>query len=280
MKESSFTCDHDVPAPSCAEELLVDSNNLSVGLAFIAGLVSFLSPCVLSLVPAYAGYLSSRAITAQGEIIENRWGTVAHGLAFVLGFSAVFVALGAAAGALGTALFQARELLTKTGGIVVILFGLHTMGVIHIPFLEYDTRRQQAPDRRLGYLSSSLMGVFFSAGWSPCVGPVLGAVLTFALNAGNIGRGVVLLSAYSLGLGIPFLIAAAGIGRVSELLRRYGKYMRYTSFVAGLFLIVIGLLLLTDSLQVFARFAFVSDWQIFLEDGAVAFWQQLTRGAR
>jgi len=269
----------------------VDPNHLSFGLAFVVGLVSFLSPCVLSLVPAYVGYLGSRAITSNGETIENRWGTVAHGLAFVLGFSVVFVALGAAASALGAALFEACGLLTKIGGVIVILFGLHTMGVIHIPFLEYDTRRQQAPDRRLGYLSSSLMGVFFpasaasadaaeSTGWSPCVGPVLGAVLTLALNANDVGRGVVLLSAYSLGLGIPFLMAAAGIGRVSRLLRRYGKYMRYMSFVAGLFLFGIGLLLFTDSLQVFARYAFLSDLQTYIDEGVVTFWQRLTRGGQ
>jgi cytochrome c-type biogenesis protein len=226
------------------------------------------------------GYLSSRAITAQGEIIENRWGTVAHGLAFVLGFSAVFIALGAAASAVGAALFEARGLLTKAGGLIVIVFGLHTMGVIHIPFLEYDTRRQQAPDRRLGYLSSSLMGVFFSAGWSPCVGPVLGAVLTLALNANDAGRGVVLLSAYSLGLGIPFLIAAAGIGRVSDWLRRYKKYMRHMSVGAGLFLIGVGLLLFTDSLQIFARYAFVSNLQTYLDEGVVTFWRSLTRGGQ
>lgn len=258
----------------------MDPNNLSVGLAFIAGLVSFLSPCVLSLVPAYMGYLGSRAITAQGEIIENRWGTVAHGLAFVLGFSAVFITLGAAASVVGAALFEARGLLTKAGGLIVIVFGLHTMGVIHIPFLEYDTRRQQAPDRRLGYLSSSLMGVFFSAGWSPCVGPVLGAVLTLALNANGVGRGVVLLSAYSLGLGIPFLIAAAGIGRVSDWLRRYRKTMRHMSVVAGLFLIVVGLLLFTGSLQIFARYAFVSNLQTYLDEGVVTFWRSLTGGGR
>lgn len=126
----------------------MDPNNVSVGLAFIAGIVSFLSPCVFSLVPAYVGYLGSRTITPEGVAIENRWETVAHGLAFVLGFSAVFVALGMAASAVGLILYDARGLLTKIGGVIVILFGLHTMGAIHIPFLDYDTRRQQAPNRR------------------------------------------------------------------------------------------------------------------------------------
>jgi cytochrome c-type biogenesis protein len=254
----------------------VTPDNIPFGLAFLAGLASFLSPCVLSLVPAYIGYLSSRAVTTTGETTENRWGTVLHGLAFVLGFSAVFVALGATASAVGALLYDFKGVLVKVGGVVVILFGLHTLGIIHIPFLEYDTRRQQAPDRRLGYLSSALMGIFFSAGWAPCVGPVLGAVLTLALNAEGVSRGVVLLSAYSMGLGIPFLLAAAGIGNISLVLRQYGKYLRYVSIATGIFLIFIGVLLLTNSLSFFARYAAFTEFQNTLDQGVVNFWYWLT----
>ncbi|MGH2524734.1 MAG: cytochrome c biogenesis CcdA family protein, partial [Anaerolineales bacterium] len=220
----------------------MDPNNVPFGLAFLAGFASFVSPCVLSLVPAYVGYLSSRAVTAtaDGQTVENRGATLAHGLAFVLGFSLVFIGLGATASAVGALLYDLKGLLIKIGGLIVIVFGLHTMGVIHIPFLEYDTRRQQAPDPRWGYASSALMGVFFSAGWSPCVGPVLGAVLTMALNADGVNRGAVLLAAYSLGLGIPFLLAAAGVGNVSQILRRYHRQLRYVSIVTGVFLVVIG----------------------------------------
>src|SRR3972149_4426280 len=151
--------------------------NITVGLAMLAGLASFLSPCVLALVPAYVSYLGGRSVTAGGEVIENRWGTFSHGLAFVGGFSVVFVALGAVASTIGAVLFDLRPLLTKIGGVVVVIFGLHTLGIIRIPFLDMDTRRQVRPDPGLGYLSSALMCVFFSAGWSPGVGPVLGAVL-------------------------------------------------------------------------------------------------------
>ncbi len=256
----------------------MNPGELSVGLAFLAGLVSFLSPCVLSLVPAYLGYLSSQVVTPEGQVIKNRWGTFLHGAAFVLGFSVIFVTLGAAAGALGTLLYAARAWVTKIGGLLVILFGLHTLGVIHLPFLDYDTRRQRAPDQRWGYLSSSLMGVFFSAGWSPCVGPVLGAVLTLALNTNQVSRGVALLSAYSLGLGIPFLIAAAGMGQISEWLRRYRRYLRFMSIVAGVFLIGIGLLLFTDTLQILARYALVSDTQTYLDERVVTFWRALVAG--
>ena len=260
------------------EMTIVDPTHVSVGLALLAGLVSFLSPCVLSLVPAYVGYLSSRSLTPESATVEHRWETVAHGLAFVLGFSIVFVALCAAASAIGTLLFDARGLLTKVGGVVVILFGLHTLGVIHIPFLEYDTRRSRAPNRRLGYLSSALIGVFFSAGWAPCVGPVLGAVLTLALTAEALGRCVVLLAAYSLGIGVPFLFAAAGVGRVSALLRRYRHAMRYASLASGAFLILIGVLVFTDSLQALANVTFVSDVQSSLDEGVVGFWRWLMGG--
>jgi cytochrome c-type biogenesis protein len=150
------------------------------------------------------------------------------------------------------------------------------MGVIHITFLEYDTRRQQAPDPRLGYLSSALMGVFFSAGWAPCVGPVLGAVLTMALSADGVNRGAVLLTAYSLGLGIPFLLAAAGLGNISALLRRYSRHLRYVSFVTGLFLVIIGVMLLTNTLTRFAAIASFAEFQILLEQRVVDFWQWVT----
>jgi cytochrome c-type biogenesis protein len=256
----------------------MDPNNISFGLAFLAGLASFISPCVLSLVPAYVGYLGSRAVVTSGQAVENRWATMSHGLAFVLGFSVVFVALGVTASAIGALLYDLQGILTRIGGLVVIVFGLHTMGVIHIPFLEYDTRRQQAPDPRLGYLSSALMGVFFSAGWAPCVGPVLGAVLTMALSADGVNRGAVLLSAYSLGLGIPFLLAAAGLGNVSQLLRRYSRYLRYVSIVTGVFLIIIGVMLFTNTMTRFASIASFAEFQVTLEQGVVEFWQWLTGG--
>jgi len=154
----------------------METSQISVGLALLAGLASFLSPCVFSLVPAYVGYLGG--LSAGDETGKsNRWVTFSHGLAFVLGFSVVFVLLGVAASFAGGLLYDLRFWLSKIGGIVVVVFGLHMIGVFHIPFLAYDTRVQQAPDPKLGYLSSALMGVFFSAGWSPCVGPVLGAIL-------------------------------------------------------------------------------------------------------
>lgn len=238
----------------------MDPSEVTIGLALLAGLASFLSPCVLALVPAYVGYLGGVSISPEGVVARNRWTTFAHGLAFVLGFSLVFVLLGAAASLAGALLYDFRTWLARIGGLVVILFGLHTMGVIHIPFLDYDTRRQVAPDRRYGYLSSVMMGVFFSAGWAPCVGPVLGAVLTLALSSAALGQGVLMLTAYSIGLAIPFLLAALGVGRVAELMRRHANTVRYASFVTGALMVVVGVMLLTGTLERLARFGFFVDF--------------------
>ncbi len=253
-------------------------DNLSFGLALFAGLISFLSPCVLSLVPVYLGYLGSRTVTPGSSATASRWGTFSHGLAFVLGFSAVFVALGMTATALGAFLFDIRGLLTRVGGVVVIILGLHTMGLIRLSFLDMDTRVQRAPNGRFGYASSAMMGVFFSAGWSPCVGPVLGAVLTLAFNADDLGRGLWLLVAYAIGLGIPFLIAAAWAGQFSAWLRRYGNLRRYAGPLAGGFLVCIGVLLFTDSLAMLATNGAVANLQVRLDEGAITLWQQIFGG--
>ena len=184
------------------------SGNLTFGIAFFAGLASFLSPCVFALVPAYVGYLSGRSVAAGEDDKSSSLTTFSHGVAFVVGFSVVFILLGAVAGALGGLLFQITEIIVKIGGIIVVIFGLHMTKIIQIPFLNYDLRPESQPDRKRGYFSSALMGVFFSAGWAPCVGPVLGAILTLSFNEGAASQGALLLTAYSAGLAIPFLIAA------------------------------------------------------------------------
>ena len=230
----------------------MDISQISVGLAFLAGLASFLSPCVFSLVPAYVGYLGGLAAGGEKSNASNRWTTFSHGLAFVLGFSVVFVLLGVGAALLGGAMRDLSYILAKIGGIVVIIFGLHMIGVIHIPFLMYDTRMQKAPDPKLGYLSSALMGVFFSAGWSPCVGPVLGTILTVVLNGGSMALGAALLTAYSIGLGIPFLVAALGIEWVKNILKNYSKTMRYVEIAMGVILVIVGMMLLTGVFNLIA----------------------------
>jgi len=227
--------------------------NISTGLAFLAGLASFLSPCVLSLVPVYIGYLGGRAV--GGESTSNkRWVTFSHGLAFVLGFSIVFILFNILAAVVGGLFFDLRTWLAKIGGVIVVIFGLHMIGVFRIPFLEYDVRIHSQTNPRWGYISSLLMGVFFSAGWAPCVGPILGSIMTFAANGGSIPRGFLLGSAYSAGLAIPFLIAAVGIGWVTALLRRYSKIMRNTEIVMGIILVISGVLLFLGSFNILGSF--------------------------
>jgi cytochrome c-type biogenesis protein len=236
-------------------------SDITLGLAFLAGLASFLSPCVFSLVPAYIGYLGGRAAGGEGATEgSKRWITFSHGLAFVLGFSVVFVFLGIATSALGGLLFDISVYLAKIGGVVVIIFGLHMIGVFRIPFLEYDTRVQELPDPKWGYISSALLGVFFSAGWSPCVGPVLGAILTLALNGGSVSQGASLLSAYSAGLAIPFLIAALGVSWVANILRRYGKIMRYAEIGMGVVLVIVGIMLFSGTFETMAQFGYWVDF--------------------
>jgi cytochrome c-type biogenesis protein len=188
----------------------------------------------------------------------GRFATFTHAVAFVLGFSAVFVTLGAAVTAVGQLLYDMRSWLALIGGVVVVVLGLATAGWLNLPFLEYDTRYQGLAGRDLGYLSSFLMGVFFSAGWTPCVGPTLGAILTLGLNESTVGQGVILLVSYSLGLGIPFLLTGLAVDRATTLLRRARQYMPAIKVTTAVLLIVVGVLLLVDSLpQVTPQ---VGDW--------------------
>lgn len=229
--------------------------DISIGLAFLAGLASFLSPCVFSLVPAYISYLSGRAAGGENRPAD-RLITFTHGLAFVLGFSVVFVTIGVTASAFGSLLYGLRTWVARIGGIVVIIFGLHMTGVFRIGFLEYDLRVYYDGHSRYtrGYFTSFLMGVFFSAGWSPCVGPVLGSILTLAIGGGSVILGVKLLSAYSAGLAIPFLIAALSIGWIFTILRRHGKVIRYVEVGMGVVLIIVGLMLVFNVFQWIATY--------------------------
>lgn len=236
---------------------------ISYGLAFLAGLASFLSPCVFSLVPAYIGYLGGRSLAVSDQRTnENKWSTLSHGFAFVLGFSFVFIGLGLTASLIGTLLFAVRIWLAKIGGIVVILFGLHMTGLLRIPFLDHDLRPQSKVEDQRSYFSSFLLGIFFSAGWSPCVGPVLGAILTLALNNGSISEGARLLTAYSVGLAIPFLITAMGIGWIAIGLKKLRRYVIIIEKVMGGLLLIVGILLFFGLFEQIARFGYFIDFGI------------------
>lgn len=221
----------------------------SLSLAFLAGLASFLSPCVFALVPAYISYLGGRSVAAPPCKGGDTATTLAHGLAFVFGFSVVFVLLGLISSSIGALLQNLQGYLAVVGGLITIVLGLQLAGVLHIRYLEYDLRPQNQVQRERSYWSSALMGVFFSAGWTPCIGPALGVILTLAANGGDPLQGALLLSVYSAGLAIPFLFAATQIGWVTYLLRRHAKLGLYIQRALGVVLTIIGVLLLTGRLS-------------------------------
>lgn len=236
---------------------------VTIGLAFLAGLASFLSPCVFTLIPAYIGYLSGRsAATYQEAKPVNRFFTFTHGLAFVIGFSLVFVLLGVAVSTIGGLLSSLQFFLARIGGILIIIFGLHLAEVIHVPFLDMDLRPRTGAQIKQGYFASLMMGVFFSAGWTPCIGPVLGSIMTLVINQGSIGFGIKMLTAYSAGLAIPFLLSAFGVGWVTLWLKKYGKVLHIIQIVMGWILVVLGFMLFIGVLQNLAQFGLFVDFKL------------------
>ena len=192
--------------------------------------------------PAYIGYLGGRSVSADNVRTSlNRWYTFLHGLAFVAGFSVIFIGLGMAASAIGSLLFDAREILEKAGGILITLFGLHMTGLARIKWLEYDLRPANRTEENMSYFSSFILGVLFSAGWSPCVGPVLGSILTLAMNEGSLAEGFRLLTTYSAGFAIPFLLMALAIDWFTARVSRFSKAAHIIEICMGAILILIGL---------------------------------------
>jgi cytochrome c-type biogenesis protein len=225
--------------------------DISIGLVFLAGVVTFLAPCVLPVLPGYLTYLAARA-SGQEPGKASRWLVLFHGIAFVLGFTVVFVILGATASALGQYLYAYKDWISRAGGVILVFFGLQMAGILQIPFLEREFRKYAQPDPRLGYASSFLMGVFFSAGWTPCIGPTLGAVLTLAASDTSILRGVLLLTIFSMGFALPFLLVALAIGRIGNWIRRLAGVARYITVIGGLLLAGIGFLLILGKLNILA----------------------------
>lgn len=240
----------------------------SFGLSFLAGLASFLSPCVFALVPAYVSYLGGRtSASTEGQPPTRQ--ALSHGLAFVLGFSLVFIALGLLSSALGALLASMQGYLAKVGGVLAVVLGLQLAGVIHIPWLDYDLRPQTKLQEERSYLSSAMMGVFFSAGWTPCIGPALGVILTLAANGGSPLQGALLLATYSAGLAIPFLLAAGQVGWVTYLLRRFPRLSLSVQRLMGVVLALVGVLLFSGRLATLATLGSFFD---ILDEGRIGLW--------
>ena len=223
------------------------TTHITAGIAFLAGLVSFVSPCVLPLVPAYLSLLTGESVEdlKTESTAAARVQTLLHALAFVVGFSVIFVALGLSASAIGGALVANRVAIAQIGGVLVVILGLQMMGMIRIPWLMMDKRFHLRHDQATFWMSG-LVGMAFAAGWSPCIGPILAGILAIASQQHS-GQAAVLLSFYSLGLALPFLLTAAAMGIALPLLRRIARSLRAVEFVAGAFLIVVGLVLVNDA---------------------------------
>jgi cytochrome c-type biogenesis protein len=220
----------------------------SISLAFIAGAVSFLSPCVLPLVPGYLSYMSGLS-ESEGDS-QRRHGAPLVAVVFVLGFTLVFVALGASATLLGSTLRHNQDVFVKVGGAFIILMGLAFMGVLKLPFLYRERRFHPRPGA--GTWGAFLLGMTFAFGWSPCIGPTMGAVLTMAAGQGaeqgGAGEGAFLLGVYSLGLGLPFLLAGLGISRLAGAVAWLRKHTVVVTRVSGALLVIVGILFMTDQL--------------------------------
>jgi cytochrome c-type biogenesis protein len=222
----------------------------SFALAFVAGLLSFLSPCVLPLIPSYVGFLTGLTL----EELDLRRGTaLLHAVWFVAGFSAIFIALGATASALGVLLLHSQVWIGRVGGVLVILFGLYLLGVLRPGFLMRE-RKLQLARKPLGYLGSALVGITFGAAWTPCIGPILGAILTLAAAQASVGHGAALLAVYSLGLAVPFVATALALDRFLVWFQRFRPHVAWVERIAGTLLILLGVLLLSD------RFTLLAGW--------------------
>ena len=226
-----------------------DAASVGVAISFTAGLLSFLSPCVLPLIPSYVTFVTGLSLE---DVQRSRHIALVHSLLFILGFTLVFLALGATATSLGRLLGYNREWVGRVGGVLVIVLGLYLLGVFNFSALARE-RRIHVADKPLGYLGTVLVGMAFAAGWTPCIGPILGAVLTFTASSADLDRGLVLLFAYSLGLAIPFLLAALMIDRFIPLFQRYRGALVWTSRAAGALLLFVGVLMLTDYMKILTQ---------------------------
>jgi cytochrome c-type biogenesis protein len=226
----------------------METQTFGILIAFSAGLLSFLSPCVLPLIPSYVTFITGLSLD---DVQNARRAALLHGLLFVLGFTLIFLALGAGATMLGQTLLQYRDWISRIGGVVIIIFGFYLLGVLNIGFFSRE-RRVHLTDKPVGYFGTMVVGVAFGAGWTPCLGPILSSILLYTSTQADFTRGMWLLLAYSLGLAVPFLLSAVAIERFTAFFQRMRKQMLWISRVSGAVMIVIGVMLVTNYFTVLA----------------------------
>jgi len=230
---------------------------VSLFAAFSAGLLSFISPCVLPLVPSYLSYITGLSVEnlAKAEERERfKSAIIFNSLLFIAGFSTVFIAFGASASLIGQVLYEYQDVIRKVGGMLIIIFGLYLLGILKLNFLMTERRLMHFESRPVGYVGSYLIGTAFAAGWTPCVGPVLGTILAYASTTESMSGGVMLLSAYSFGLGLPFFLTAFGMDTFLSYFKSLRTYLGGVSFVSGTLLILVGVMIFTDSVTLFTSF--------------------------
>jgi cytochrome c-type biogenesis protein len=224
------------------------SASIGLAIAFSAGLLSFLSPCVLPLVPSYVTFITGLTVE---DVSKSRRLAVTHALLFIVGFTLIFMLLGAGATTLGFVVKSNRAWLARVGGVLIIVFGLYLLGVLNIGAFGRE-RRVHLADKPMGYLGSVLVGIAFGAGWSPCIGPILGAILTYTASEADLRRGLMLLFTYSMGLAVPFIVAAFAVDWFLRAFQKFKRYLGYVQKVAGVLLIAVGLLMVTNYFTILA----------------------------
>ena len=228
------------------------TDSVGIGIAFGAGVLSFLSPCVLPLVPSYLSFVTGMSLEDLQEGV-NRRTTLVHSLLFVAGFTGIFLLLGASASFLGQFLRAYESWISRVGGVVIIILGLHLAGAFRLTPLMRE-KRLHLNDKPAGYLGTLGVGAIFGAGWTPCIGPVLGAILTFAASQEQFWSGVFLLLVYSLGLAVPFLLSALALDAFLRAFSRFRRFLPVVQVASGLLLVLLGLLLLTGTFSALSTY--------------------------
>ncbi len=226
--------------------------NISLILAFSAGMLSFLSPCVLPLMPGYISYLTGEAIT---DTNANKHGfkLLYKSIGFVIGFTIIFILMGASVSTLGNLFATHQSLFRKIGGMIIIVFGIHTLGLYKIKMLYFEKRLLPFGSGNKSF-GSIFIGMAFAMGWTPCIGPILSSILIYAGSMNTIGKGILMLLVYSLGLAIPFILTAFAIGNFSKYFNKFSKYLPVVSMVSGILMIMMGILVFSNKLAIFSRY--------------------------
>ena len=236
---------------------MIDAMNVSLFAAFSAGFLSFISPCVLPLVPSYVSYITGLSLEQLADASERqhfRKAIILNSLLFVAGFSSVFIAFGASASFVGQVLYEYQDIIRKIGAVLIIVFGLYLLGLIKWSVMMTERRLFSFGSRPVGYVGSFLIGTAFAAAWTPCVGPILGAILAYASTTESMQFGILLLASYSLGLGLPFFLTALSVDRFLNYFQKARLYLHGVSLASGVCLVLVGVMIYVDSLARFTSF--------------------------